>query len=110
MGHHISESYSLPEIANLWQHGEIEYDCSSLHGYWRVREIEPFITEKTRRSDEDDLKSNMIDEGFHPDNPIVIDIHSDGTIEVFRDRDRLEFAIEIYGNALLVPVRFRFRK
>lgn len=101
----ISEAYSLQEIADLWCQGDLEACSSPIHGYWRIREIEPYVTHRTIRSKVD--QDRMEIDGFG-DEPIVIEIKRNG-LEVLRDAERLKMAETLFGRGFLVPVRFVFR-
>ena len=106
MGHRVSEAFSLQEIADLWRRGELDPCLGGVHGHWRIRELEPFVTHRTRRFIDPELEQRMESEGFGEE-PIIVRITRD-SMEVMQDAERLRLAEIIFGRGFLVPVRFMF--
>ena len=108
----ITEAYSIEEIAALWADGELQRSSNEIHGWWRIREIEPYLTNETRRSAEDleSLENEIEDQGYDHRYPVKIALYKDGSPpEVISESDRVLITKKILSRKTLIPVRFVFR-
>lgn len=103
---------AIKEVIRQWIKGNKAYDDRP-HAWYPIEEVLPYreykwSREKARRSPEewDELKQKIKNEGFDPENPIIVLVGKNGKAKIGEGNHRLAIAHEL--GLERVPVMFMF--